>query len=220
MKLFTFLRLITSAFILISMPCNAATPDQNGDVPPKRTSASTASSFGDTTAQAVAPVVPTQAELIDGFAELGHGWAIRFKALLNPATAKDFIEKRITLGCETAINFKIKGLWRGLYGYEKDITEARRLNEDLVAQGNVTAINFKIQGLTQGNPCYEIDTTEADSFIDETRLLNDDLAAQGNVTAINFKSHDLVFGDKIYSQNLAEAGAFLRELQRPLYVLK
>ena len=132
MKLFTFLRLITSAFILISMPCNAATPDKNGDVPPKRTSASavsgipqhnegdvtkrartgasTASSFGDTTAQAVATVVPTHAELIDEFAELGHGWAIRFKALLNPATAKDFIEKRITLGCETAINLKITGL--------------------------------------------------------------------------------------------------------------
>ena len=228
MKLFTFLRLITSAFILISMPCNAATPDKNGDVPPKRTSASavsgipqhnegdvtkrartgasTASSFGDTTAQAVATVVPTHAELIDEFAELGHGWAIRFKALLNPATAKDFIEKRITLGCETAINLKITGLCRKLYGYEDDITEARRLNDDLVAQGNVTAINFKIHGLTQGNPCYEIDITEA-------RSLNEGLVAQGTVTAINFKIQGLMQGKPCY-ENITEARRFIAEARR------
>ncbi|MEI7494027.1 MAG: hypothetical protein WCJ92_05465, partial [Alphaproteobacteria bacterium] len=181
MKLKNIQLLVAGALILISMPCNAAAPNQNEDVPKRArtgdsTSASAASSFGDTTAQAVAPVFSKQDELIDGFADLGHGWAILNKVLFNRATAKDFIEKRIAWGCETAINFKIEGLCKKLYGYEENLTEARRLNDDLVAQGNETAINHKIKGLWRGLYGYETNPTEA-------RRLNDDLVAQGNETA-------------------------------------
>ena len=120
--------------------------------------------------------VLTQLELIDGFANLGHGWALSLKIDWlakgygydqNPEAAKQFIEDLVGQQNDVAINHKILGLGYGMFGYDRDPEAARDFTDQMAQQGSEVAAMKKIDGLTYGQFGYDRDPEAAKQLIED-----------------------------------------------------
>jgi hypothetical protein len=97
----------------------------------------------------------TQHQLIDGFAGLGHVWAIEVKlySLEQGGYAYHGVE----------------GSSR-VYACEPNLEAAKRLIEDFLGQQNDFAIHRKILGLLSGGYGYEINPEAAITFLKEQQF--------------------------------------------------
>ena len=194
MKITYFLRLLTGAFLLINMPCNAAE-----------------------VAVEPVPAVPTKRIcLIESFANLGHEWAITRKvwdlswktgvmdhrmSLVSMDSPKEldrvnkFIELHATWKNEAAMRLKIEGFDTGKFGYTQNAIEAELLRDELLTK----RIN---------NPDYYIHENECNSGRATKDFIEEHLAL-GSIPAIQPKAKELVLGGNIYMQDLVTAEAFL-----------
>jgi len=163
----------------------------------------------------------TQRELIDGFADLGHGWAIDVKLdafqlgergyECNPEAARNYIEELLDRDNEnkTAIRYKIDGLCTGRYGYDQNHEAARHFIEDLVGQQNDVAISYKIDGLCIGRFGYERNHEAAKMLIEELLGRNN---KNENETVIDYKITGLRSGHYNYNRDLEAAKIFTDQM--------
>lgn len=110
-----------------------------------------------------------------------------------------------------AIEFKIRGLYYGRYGYKEDSEASVVLNEQLVRKGDTKAIRRKIDGIADGRYGYDED-------LDAAIALNEHLIQQGyegsiirKVKELSKKKHRYDINVWIYQKDLAQLQNWLEE---------